>query len=237
MVTPMLRSGLLLKITNSIGVVGDNLLVQSLKSIPANYGQYRFLQKQSNRQATVKVRNNSHVSAQVSYSPTHSVERTETCPTSVYGQTTLQNLQRSMECPLLQRMLSWMLSTNILQRSMKIPCPVNLLMLYLDVSQTCWICKGQITRWMLHVHHPWQRLWTHAVFFRPVRPMLCSQGRQIVRWILQPMRNSVQSVLSRQRIQRRSMLGQTDSLWAKVQVLWSSSALVMPSKMMIPFMQ
>ena len=96
--TPMRRLEHLLRIMNSIGDVGGNLLERFLKSTLVNYGRSQYQQKPSNKQDMERVAKPSHVNVQVSYLPMLLEEKIETCPTFVYGQIILQNLRKNMEC-------------------------------------------------------------------------------------------------------------------------------------------
>ena len=98
----------LLRIMNSIGDVGDNLLERFLKLTLVNYGRSQYQQKPSNKQDMARVAKPSHVNVQVSYLPMLLAEKIETCPTFVYGQIILQNLRKNMECHQNREMRSWM---------------------------------------------------------------------------------------------------------------------------------
>ena len=96
--TPMRRLEHLLRIMNSIGDGGDNLLEHFLKLTLVNYGQFQYQRKPLNKQDMARVAKPSRVNAQVSYLPMLLAEKIETCPTFVYGQIILQNLRKNTEC-------------------------------------------------------------------------------------------------------------------------------------------
>ena len=231
------RLVLLLRITNSIGVVGDNHLVRFLKSIHVNCGPYLFLHKPSNRLAMEKARKNFRESVQVSCLQTLLVEKIETCQTFEFGRIIQLKSPKSMACQHLRKMPSWMQSIKTLQRSTRIQCQENWPTSFLDVWRISWICKDPIMQWMLHAPHRWRPSWMHVASYRHVKPMSCSQGQRIERWIQQPMPSLVQLGLFHRHTRHRSTLERMDSSWAKVQGLWFSSALAMPLLMMTRFMQ
>ena len=107
-VTRMQRLEHLLRIMNSIGDVGDNLLERFLKLTLVNYGRSQYQQKPSNKQDMERVAKPSHVNVQVSYLPMLLAEKIETCPTFVFGQIILQNLRKNTECHQNHGTLSWM---------------------------------------------------------------------------------------------------------------------------------
>ena len=233
----MPRLVLSLRITNSIGVVGDNHRGRFLKSIHVNFGQYLFLHKPSNRLAMEKARKNFRESVQVSCLQTLLVEKIETCQTFEFGRIIRLKSPKSMACQHPRKMPSWMQSIKTLQRSTRIPCRENWPTSFLDVWRISWICKGQIMQWMLHAPHRWRPSWMHVASYRHVKPMSCSQEQRIERWIQQPMPSLVQLGLFHRHTRRRSTPERMDSSWVKVQGLWYSNALAMLSLMMTRFTQ
>ncbi len=125
-----------------------------------------------------------------SSSPMLWVEKTATCPTFVFGQTTPQNWQNPMVC---QRAMLQPLQNRCSRAhpvSTKTPCRGNSPMWSQAAWRTCLTFKGQTTPWMLPVLRPWPPCWMPVGCCRRGKWTSCSRGLQTAQWTQPPLRSS-----------------------------------------------